>query len=97
MTAKANGCVEIKQSTLYALVALITILGLVASAAAVWGALNNSVGSHQADKASHLTERDVMLIAPTRGEYEQTLKSIDESLGKIDTRLNRIEDKVYGR
>ena len=97
MTAKANGCVEIKQSTLYGLVALITILGLVASAAAVWGALNNSVAAHQTDKSLHLTDADVREAAPSRGEYEQTLKRIDTSLTAIDARLNRIENKVYGR
>lgn len=88
---------EIRTTTLYALGALITILSLVAGMGIAWGALNSSINTHHANKAMHLTEGDVKIIAPSRGEYEATLKRIDQSLATIDSRLNRIEDKVYGR
>ena len=97
MTTRANGCVEIKQSTLYLAAFLITVLSLVAGFGVAWGALNSNIASHHSDKSIHLTTEDVVTAAPSRKEYEQTLKRLDDSLGNIDKRLGRIEDKVYGR
>ena len=97
MTAKANGCVEIRTTTLAAIGVLITVLSLAAGAAAAWGALNSTVAQHHADKSIHLTSEDVLAAAPSRGEYNETLKRIDSSLTTINARLSRIEDRVYGR
>jgi len=97
VTAKANGCVEIRTTTLAAIGVLLTVLSLAAGAAAAWGTLNSSVAQHQADKAVHLTGQDVATAAPSRGEYAETLKRIDSSLNTIDVRLSRIEDRVYRR
>jgi septal ring factor EnvC (AmiA/AmiB activator) len=97
VTTKANGCFEIKASTLYATVAIISILSAVVGMAVAWGAQNSSIALHHADKGIHLTQKDVEQMAPTKQEYEATLKRLDTSLTTIDARLQRIEDKVYGR
>lgn len=89
MTARrdTNGDFVMSKAFVAILGLAIALIGIVLGAGIAWGTILSDVADLQAAQSDYVRQ----------DAYDATLKSIDVSLTKIDTRLNRIEDKVYGR
>ena len=89
MTARrdTNGDFVMSKSFLAVLGLVIALMGILVGAGIAWGTILSDVADLQASQSDYVRQ----------DAFDATLKSIDVSLTKIDTRLNRIEDKVYGR
>ena len=89
MTARrdTNGDFVMSKSFVAVLGLVLVMVGALVSAGIAWGTIWNDVAELQASRSDYVRQ----------DAYDATLKSIEVSLVKIDVRLNRIEDKVYGR
>lgn len=89
MTARrdTNGDFVMSKAFVAVLGLTLVLVGALVSAGIAWGTIWSDVAELRASRSDYMRQ----------DTFDATFKSIDVSLTKIDMRLNRIEDKVYGR